>query len=204
MVRITDVYIDTILAFFGVRRFFSKPIFTAYLDVCAWLLGHMLFLVSYMHVFDFFFFLAFASGQGNWACFTQRRSGNTIFIIINIIIIIICGSGSSSSSGSSSTTTTTQQLLLLLLVVAAVVVVVVVALLASVLWYCSKHCEPPVHNVRKDTVMCPSKLSWKSSLGNQRKEMTYAWRWKRMLLPLTQPKNYILTERPPILGSNQK
>ena len=48
--------------------------------------------------------------------------------------------------------------------VVVVVVVVAVALSSSVLWYRSKDCEPPVHNVRKDTVICPSSFRWKSSL----------------------------------------
>ena len=50
MVRITYVYIDMIIAFYGLVDFFL-PIFTAELDVWAWLFGCMLFWVSYMHVF---------------------------------------------------------------------------------------------------------------------------------------------------------
>ena len=66
MAGITYVYIDMIFVFYG---YFFHPIFTAWLDVSAWLFGHMLFGVSYMHVFWIF---AFALVQCKWACFTWK------------------------------------------------------------------------------------------------------------------------------------
>ena len=47
----------------------KQPIFTDWLDVWVWLFGHMLFWVSYMHVFCIF---VCALVQRNWACFTWK------------------------------------------------------------------------------------------------------------------------------------
>ena len=78
MVGITYVYIDMVLRFYGYFKiYFLKPIFTAKLDVRAWLFGHMLFWVSHVHVFCI------------WTCSMQlsmfhmeRRSRNALITII--------------------------------------------------------------------------------------------------------------------------
>ena len=78
MVGITYVYADKAFGFNGYFFFFFKPIFTAKVDVWAWLFGHMRFsMSSYMHVF------CISTCSVQLSMFhMERRSRNALIIII--------------------------------------------------------------------------------------------------------------------------
>ena len=67
----------------AVYGFCGYSFFYAWLDVSAWLFGHLLFWVSYMHMFCIFFCICTCSAQQSMF-HMERRSRNPLIITINI------------------------------------------------------------------------------------------------------------------------
>ena len=73
---------------------FMGILFYAYLEVSAWLFGHLLFWVSYMHVFCIF---VFAPVQRNRACFTWKCALEIRSLLL-ILLLAYCVSMSGCAS----------------------------------------------------------------------------------------------------------
>ena len=66
------------MGFMGILFFYVQ------LDVSAWLFGHLLFWVSYMHVFCIF---VFAAVQRNWACFTWKGALEICSLLLLLLLL---------------------------------------------------------------------------------------------------------------------